>query len=74
MVSYISIIVSAIPSSNFQPPKKRRTAARTQQRRPEKSIEDLPPEVLTAIFKLVHVFSMVVLEDTPKRQASPGSV
>jgi hypothetical protein len=31
-------------------------------------------EVLTAIFKFVHVFSMVILEDTPKRKASPGVI
>ena len=38
------------------------------------NIEDLPPEILTEIFKFVHVFSMVVLEATPECKACPGSV
>ena len=40
----------------------------------KKNIEDLPPEILTEIFKFVHAFSMAVLEATLECKACPGSV
>lgn len=62
------------------PPKKRKAAAQMNQpakkgkARSARSIKDFPVEVLMTIFKFVHVFSMVVLEDTPERKAFPGTV
>jgi hypothetical protein len=66
-LSFISLPISKLSLV------KRQTVRRKQPTETE-SVEDLPTEVLTAIFKYVHVFSMTVLEDTPERKASPGSV